>query len=449
MTSFPVRGGFLISPIHDRLLCLTTKERILRNSKPGPILIATQENSAKLADGSASMMRVVNGLTEKKTGLVERRERLEENGIDFENAITVLSKKKPENVISESKKFTSKDLKFKVPSNSICAVSASAKGAGRTDEISREADKDGLKGESSSSDLAKEEPLGSQESCKSEKKNANHSSGEHNFESKVSNHQKGVPFDFRDDSKYKSNKTSVPFDSDVLKHGESPNAGATEPSKQKLGQKAASREHNGVTLSYRIGKELIEGKKKPKGVQSNGYQAAYVEEESSRVTINAAPKDKNIILPSKSKTHKLKSQKDNRKGRDHYNNLLGDTNLEQTNIQTENSERPLGNRLKDSNLAYVEKEHNPFSDKSKEQSIGGKVEKQIVFEAPLKEAPNGGLPLTDSGLTSEMVSAVAKPVVIEESWVCCDICQNWRLLPYGTIAEQLPENWLCTMLNWL
>ncbi|XP_009391580.3 cysteine-tryptophan domain-containing zinc finger protein 7-like [Musa acuminata AAA Group] len=41
------------------------------------------------------------------------------------------------------------------------------------------------------------------------------------------------------------------------------------------------------------------------------------------------------------------------------------------------------------------------------------------------------------------------PVFINEHWVCCDICQKWRLLPYGTDPDHLPKKWQCSLLNWL
>ncbi|XP_060199606.1 B3 domain-containing protein Os07g0563300-like isoform X2 [Lycium barbarum] len=49
----------------------------------------------------------------------------------------------------------------------------------------------------------------------------------------------------------------------------------------------------------------------------------------------------------------------------------------------------------------------------------------------------------------ELTSAAEPPVGIQEDWVACDKCQKWRLLPYGTEIKQLPERWLCSMLNWL
>lgn len=44
---------------------------------------------------------------------------------------------------------------------------------------------------------------------------------------------------------------------------------------------------------------------------------------------------------------------------------------------------------------------------------------------------------------------VPAPVAIEDHWVCCDICQKCRLLPYEMIPSMLPKKWQCTMLHWL
>ncbi|CAL4934565.1 unnamed protein product [Urochloa decumbens] len=41
------------------------------------------------------------------------------------------------------------------------------------------------------------------------------------------------------------------------------------------------------------------------------------------------------------------------------------------------------------------------------------------------------------------------PVVINEQWVCCDKCENWRLLPYGMNPDILPKKWRCSMQSWL
>ncbi|XP_078445385.1 cysteine-tryptophan domain-containing zinc finger protein 3-like isoform X2 [Wolffia australiana] len=62
---------------------------------------------------------------------------------------------------------------------------------------------------------------------------------------------------------------------------------------------------------------------------------------------------------------------------------------------------------------------------------------------PLEKA--AGVPVND--LAVDGSATVAQ--MIEENWVCCDTCQKWRLLPYGTNPDSLPKRWICAMLTWL
>ncbi|KAL0537969.1 hypothetical protein IC582_026963 [Cucumis melo] len=59
--------------------------------------------------------------------------------------------------------------------------------------------------------------------------------------------------------------------------------------------------------------------------------------------------------------------------------------------------------------------------------------------------------LDDSGIKMSKCSKVVEPAGVApmDEWVCCDICQKWRLLPFGTKPDQLPDKWLCSMLDWL
>ncbi|WVZ98276.1 hypothetical protein U9M48_043739 [Paspalum notatum var. saurae] len=61
------------------------------------------------------------------------------------------------------------------------------------------------------------------------------------------------------------------------------------------------------------------------------------------------------------------------------------------------------------------------------------------------------LPLVCMNRTSESSTALTAPapIVINEQWVCCDKCENWRLLPYGMNPDVLPKKWRCSMLSWL
>ncbi|KAF0926156.1 hypothetical protein E2562_021999 [Oryza meyeriana var. granulata] len=53
--------------------------------------------------------------------------------------------------------------------------------------------------------------------------------------------------------------------------------------------------------------------------------------------------------------------------------------------------------------------------------------------------------------TTESTIAVPAPEsdVINEQWVCCDKCETWRLLPYGINPDILPKKWWCSMQSWL
>uniref|UniRef100_A0A0E0EFY9 CW-type domain-containing protein n=1 Tax=Oryza meridionalis TaxID=40149 RepID=A0A0E0EFY9_9ORYZ len=59
------------------------------------------------------------------------------------------------------------------------------------------------------------------------------------------------------------------------------------------------------------------------------------------------------------------------------------------------------------------------------------------------------VPPSVSAPTANAAPMLPAPVVIEEHWVCCDICQKWRLLPYEMNPSLLPKKWKCSMLQWL
>ncbi|KAK9988976.1 hypothetical protein SO802_029215 [Lithocarpus litseifolius] len=56
----------------------------------------------------------------------------------------------------------------------------------------------------------------------------------------------------------------------------------------------------------------------------------------------------------------------------------------------------------------------------------------------------------ESGSPSQEGRDEGAPSVIDrDTWVMCDRCQTWRLLPFGTSPKDLPEKWICSMLDWL
>ncbi|KAL5054096.1 hypothetical protein RYX36_034778 [Vicia faba] len=90
-----------------------------------------------------------------------------------------------------------------------------------------------------------------------------------------------------------------------------------------------------------------------------------------------------------------------------------------------------------------------FCAKVKERPSGNKVVNHSLA-GPHKTDDMGSFPMAENNTALEMIpTAVEAPQLIAEDWVACDRCQKWRLLPTGLKPEQLPEKWLCVMLNWL
>lgn len=71
--------------------------------------------------------------------------------------------------------------------------------------------------------------------------------------------------------------------------------------------------------------------------------------------------------------------------------------------------------------------------------------------SPLFDNKSDPLPLVYRNGATESSTALTAPapIVINEQWVCCDKCENWRLLPYGMNPDVLPKKWLCSMQSWL
>ncbi|CAL4907823.1 unnamed protein product [Urochloa decumbens] len=71
--------------------------------------------------------------------------------------------------------------------------------------------------------------------------------------------------------------------------------------------------------------------------------------------------------------------------------------------------------------------------------------------SPLIDNKSDPSPLVHRNGTTESSTALTTPapIVINEQWVCCDKCENWRLLPYGMNPDILPKKWRCSMQSWL
>lgn len=125
-----------------------------------------------------------------------------------------------------------------------------------------------------------------------------------------------------------------------------------------------------------------------------------------------------------------------------HKDSLSESKAAKMGCRADSTESPFREKMKAN-----EKDYSGFSEKSNEGQSTKKVECPPKSEA--HENDSEIVPLMANGPTSSAAAAPFSHVVIEDNWVCCDKCQKWRLLPYGTDPAQLPKKWLCTMLNWL
>lgn len=412
MTSFPVPGGVLMSPLHESLLCLIRKERPSRDNEHLPYHGGSHQHSSVSVDESVACMGNQKLLKKKKANLLGKSarpvEQKHETDVKDENDTACLPKKKLENKAMGGKGIDHNDSSHIKLSNSECVI-GSLKGRDKAPEVFRGIDKDGVSGRLFSSNLVTENSL---ESISGQNSGKSQNNGKSKSVEKVSGQG--------DSGNYKAKKASA-----ILKahSGLSKcNEDMIVPSKQKVGKKPPLQDE--INLCSGRTKPPSEGKKS-KGNLSREKSSVLSIKESFREDVGVAPKDTATTSygasTGKSKMPKLKSQKNINKARDICKDSL-DSNQKLTNNQLER----------------------PFSDKPNK-----KVDNQVMPAPSIEDAPFVGPPTTEGGHGSEMVPAVVDPVVINENWVCCDSCQKWRLLPFGTKPEHLPDNWLCSMLNWL
>ncbi|KAF8392615.1 hypothetical protein HHK36_022962 [Tetracentron sinense] len=446
MTSFHVPGGLLLSPVPNSLLRLTENEKLQRDSRSGTVCKRSHESSVMLVDESASIRGDRKVFGERKTKSVEKIGSLVElngNGKDAEDDNSALLGKEKDIETPAGNKLVSNALKLPPLSNSKCTVGDTAKGIGKASDISREVNKGAWKDKFFSSDFEKGEAFEStsiHDVSSVENQNAKISSAEEVWEDKKASSHKDVSADDRrKDGKGKGDKSYDPFKAVP---------GVSKRSKDlKVGRKATSHEQDGMNLYHSVEQPSYGGKKKSKGSQIDGTP-----KESLRVG-SAVPNDKNKSThvgdyPSKGKVDDINLRQELRKAKGRYRDLFGDVKFEQAEKRTDLLKTPSKERPKDSKLEVVEKEMHAFTEKSKERSSVKKDDNSLTSVAYLKTAPNIAS-LTGNTPVSDAAPALGPPLVIEENWVCCDKCQKWRLLPFGTNPNHLPKKWLCSMLNWL
>ncbi|XP_022991299.1 uncharacterized protein LOC111487993 [Cucurbita maxima] len=428
MTSFPVHGGLLLSPLPDDLIHLT------QTGKP-----AREKKSARVQHYNRD--RPLVGEPSLKGGqmLVEKRvskdtndflsESKNTNKKDFLNG-SITSKKTSEIDTVACEALVSNALKLPLLANSCAIAGETTKSQNGPSDVLTEADKIVARDRHFFNQLedgpAVELPLAIED-----EKQSNGSSG------KVKEPKKGSKFDDTSVSAKKSGESKRDKTIDSI---EAASRGKNASSELNTNHKALHAHNN---MKYTSGKDhsLPEGKKKSKFSQTDFIPNGEVSKRSTK-SGSSGSKTKSISKADNISTRtEIEDQKTQnfRKTNDRYRDFFGE--LDEDDNLIDASETPFEDRL---NHSDVFEKSTPVIPVSRERLSVVKIGKSLASKAFPEAVMN-----TASGTVSDMALAAVDNVNGQDNWVCCDKCQQWRLLPLGTNPASLPEKWLCSMLDWL
>ncbi|RDX82563.1 hypothetical protein CR513_36627, partial [Mucuna pruriens] len=418
MTTFPIPGGILISPLHESFLYLIKNGKAIGDSRhlsslnghQDPCSMSTDESDSFVGDGHLKKTVRIVRQSEKKLDLKHT------NGTLSEKEMTFRTKKRLGNRTPDHKDFLSNELKWTPLSSSICDAGEPAEVTAKASKASKVVNENGVRGRMVSVEALKEESLESisgQDFGKTEKQNAGNGFMKNALEHKLENSCKDNPKDAKNNNMCNTIMFSNKVECDAVKH--------------KVGKVKA----------------VSECKNKSKGDCSPGQSEAVARKDSYAGTNNAMVIDKGSAgfdNTCRSKMNKSKSLKDKK---------FSDGNRD--SLKEKKSEWKVDSLAGNGAIKNTNSngKQSAFGTKVKGGLSGHKVVNQLLAGPCIKDTP-ASLPIAENNLAPEMISsAVAAPQLIAEDWVCCDSCQKWRLLPYGMKPEHLPEKWLCSMLNWL
>ncbi|KAI3848232.1 hypothetical protein MKX03_003510 [Papaver bracteatum] len=446
MTSFPVAGGSLLSPLSDSLVNLMERDNLRKYSRPG-ISWKVKEEGSSLLEGEPHFARGEEKVFgEKKMKSLEKSGKLMglKNGNSKDAGNDISLKKEIDIETPAGKELVSNALKLPILSSSQSATD-SGKGTSRTYDMAREVQKNTLKEKPFSSDHPKDEvrdSLGRQDANRIGKHDANSSSDKVDKKLRSSN---DVPDLLRKDGKKKSYKSDNSVPCDGSKGRKDVSGEPTDRAKEKVSRKATSLDRNGTKMGPVKDQLSSKGRKKSKGTEKNGNLSRDFHKECLKVVSSATLKDKQKIdgdIQTEAKPEGNTAHKDFDQSRESHRDYAADVKKEPAEDLLET---PFRDRPKEIKSEVGEKETHSYAGKPKERTSGKKVD---VLEASPKGVPSVGYRSTLNVPGSDTVPPVVPPLVIEE-WVCCDKCEKWRLLPFGMNPSQLPKKWLCTMLTWL
>ncbi|XP_027924835.1 LOW QUALITY PROTEIN: uncharacterized protein LOC114182216 [Vigna unguiculata] len=258
-----------------------------------------------------------------------------------------------------------------------------------------------------------------------------------------------VPFDdyiVKENSQGDNNCHSIMAESNVSKVRTASN---TEEPPKKANQRGSLCEQDSMAIPLVTEHPVLVGKKKAKG--SHDTVVMEREKENLKIGSSSAPKTKRSSddsSASKNETEDVRAQKSLGKTRDTYRDFFGELEEEEDRIDV--LETPFEEKVKEPEV--VERSAPTTSFGAKERPGAKKVDKLLTAEIYPKSATNIWCTGNANGTDAENgkgIPVMIPPVEMEDNWVQCDRCHKWRLLPVGTNPDNLPEKWLCSMLNWL
>ncbi|KAE9591088.1 putative transcription factor & chromatin remodeling CW-Zn family [Lupinus albus] len=429
MTSFPIPGGVLTSPLPDSMLHLIRKEKVIGHGRYMSSVNGHQEPSSISTDESDSFVGDAH-LKKRKVKIVRQNEKQLElkhmDGFLSENDMTLHKNKKLGNRTPDCKDIL---LKCTPLSSSICDAGETTEVTGKASEFSKEVNKDSVQGRMVSVGAVKEESFESisgQRFEKTEKQKAGNGFMKNVLQNKLENSRKdnfSVP-----KNNGKRNNTSMISDKVEC------NA-----VKSKLDQNSQRCEANQKS------KAVSEGKNKRKIYQSPGKAEAVARKDIFGDTNYPKVNDKESaafgVTSGSSKMNKTKSLKDNKVIYSDRGSLKGKKS------EFKFDAPPGSSAIKMTNIDNVEK-RSVSGAKVKGRARVNTVD-DVLFAGPCIKYDSGSFRTEDKPAPEMIPSAVATAQLIAEVWVSCDSCHKWRLLPTGLKPDQLPEKWLCSMLNWL
>ncbi|KAL0918586.1 hypothetical protein M5K25_010602 [Dendrobium thyrsiflorum] len=430
MTCFSVPGGYILSPLPDSLQPSNEKEDIfLKDFKTGGLFKGQTEACAASSDTSLSF-KFVNGSACKKIKSGDKSQMLKEaEGLTCKGDMTFF-KKETEAEAPVDQTVNAPDMSHS--SRARCGDAreerqlngSSEKEICNTAGNFKDTDKVSLKEDIPISNLRTDNLVGFVEGIRNDftgnsvKKDI-HSNGEMNsksgltvksFEERIGNNQdtscEPAERGSQDLKSYNTTKADSRRYNNGWKNRTTEHEG---PANHDPSQKTSSCEKELLMTIQEIDK--ANGGRIPKGSPTYDRQCAEPSKENLRTSSSVVPKGKNEIShESKLKAHKLHMKV--KKGKAVESHKGSSRFIEKSKVK-------LG-LCKADNLQIAN------------SATDALAVAPLSYNAPPSDAP-----------------AAISTSVIKDNWVICDFCQTWRLLPYETNPDNLPQKWQCSMQVWL